>query len=437
MSVLLESALPGPQGRYSYIGHDPFRTLRCTPHPWQVSIDGEACDGDPLTVLAEQLAQFACEGVGPTPFAGGAIGFFAYELGGVLETLPIPRDRSCPADMVMGFYDVIAAFDHEQEKAWVISTGFPATGEDRSPRARLRAQALASALGTTPLSPPARVRGSWRAETSRAVHQQRVTQVLDAIRAGEIYQANLTQRFRAEVPADTGVFDLYRGLARQSPAPFAAVLNAGDMSLISASPERFLSLGTDGAAETRPIKGTRPRGRTAGEDAALARDLSASAKDRAENLMIVDLLRNDLSRVCEAGSIRVPELCALATFPNVHHLVSRVTGQMRRGLGPIDLLRAAFPGGSITGAPKIQAMNAIHALEPVARGPYCGAIAWIGFNGAMDSSVVIRTLVKTGTQLFAQSGGGIVADSDPALEYEECLTKIRPLLSVLDAGADQ
>jgi para-aminobenzoate synthetase component 1 len=347
----------------------------------------------------------------------------------------VPRGRPFPADMVVGFYDVVAAFDHERRKAWVMSTGFPAAGEDRKIRAQSRAEALAGALGTEPLPVPLKPRGVWTAETSRADHEARVDRTLNAVRAGDIYQANLTQRFLAELPPEVTAFDLYCDLAGQSPAPFAAFINAGDMALISASPERFVSLSAEGVVETRPIKGTRPRGNTPEEDVALARDLSVSAKDRAENLMIVDLLRNDLSRVCEPGSICVPELCTLTTFPAVHHLVSCITGQMRPGLGAVDLLRAAFPGGSITGAPKIRAMEIIHALEPAPRGPYCGCIAWMGFNGAMDSSIIIRTLVKAGRQLVAQSGGGIVADSDPAQEYEECLTKIRPLLSVLDSGA--
>lgn len=428
MAALLDSALTSHQGRYSYIARDPFRTLRCTPHPWRVSIDGEPSADDPFTALARELARFPAHTAGPAPFGGGAIGFLSYELGGVLERLPAPRDTPCPADMVVGLYDAVAAFDHEQRKAWIISTGFPA-GPDR---AEQRAKALAAVLGTAPLPKPARIRGAWSAESTPAAHQSRVAQTLEAIRAGEIYQANITQRFLAEIPADTPAFDLYRRLRALSPAPFAAFLNAGDMAVMSASPERFLSLDAGGVVETRPIKGTRPRGQTPAADAALAAELAASPKDRAENLMIVDLLRNDLSRVCRPGSVKVPELCALTTFPAVHHLVSTVTGRLREGLGAIDLLRATFPGGSITGAPKIHAMEIIHTLEPGARGPYCGCIAWVGFDGAMDSSIVIRTLIKTGGRLMAQAGGGIVADSDPALEYEESLVKVRPLLAVLE-----
>ena len=420
MSVLLDSALTSPQGRYSYIARAPFRVIRCTPHPWRVSIDGAPCTEDPFTALANELARFSGKHDGPVPFCGGAIGFFSYELGGVLERLPTPRDTPCPADMVFGLYDTVAAFDHDRREAWAISTHPD------------RAQALAGTLGTTVLPEPVRPRGQWTTESSRDDHQDRVRRCLEAIRAGDIYQANITQRFFADVSADSSAFDLYRLLRQRTPAPFAAFLNAGDVAIMSASPERFLSLSADGAIETRPIKGTRPRGKAPAEDAAFAHDLVTSPKDRAENLMIVDLLRNDLARVCAPGSVQVPELCALTTFPAVHHLVSTVTGRMRKGLGPVDLLRAAFPGGSITGAPKIRAMEIIHALEPGARGPYCGCIAWVGFDGAMDSSIVIRTLTKTGGRVMAQAGGGIVADSDPAQEYDESLTKVRPLLSVLE-----
>ena len=434
MSVLLESALSSPQGRYSYIAHDPFHMIRCTPYPWQVSLDGAPIDGDPFTALARELARFSDSSTGPAPFSGGAVGFFSYELGGVLENLPPPRGAPYAADMAVGLYDVVAAFDHEKREAWIISTGFPAAGDARTARAKARADALAAALGTLAPAVPERPRARWIPESTRAEHESRVAQTLEAIRAGEIYQANVTQRFLAHLPKNAAPFDLYRLLRARSPAPFAAFLNAGDMALISASPERFLSLDPRGLVETRPIKGTRPRGKTPAEDAGLAQELLASPKDRAENLMIVDLLRNDLSRVCEPGSIQVPELCALESFPAVHHLVSSVTGRMRSGLGAVDLLRAAFPGGSITGAPKIHAMEIIHALEPRPRGPYCGALAWMGFNGAMDSSIVIRTLVKAGDQLIAQAGGGIVADSDPTQEYDESLTKVAALLSVLDEG---
>jgi len=433
MAVLLDSARDDAviniRGRYSYIAADPFRTIRCAAYPWSVSIDGVDVGGDPFTVLAEELAKFKTEALEIAPFGGGAIGFFSYELGGALERLPPPRTQPCSDDMIVGLYDVVAVFDLVAQKAWIVSTGFPQ--ENNAEHAKARAAWLADTLGDAVLAQPQITRGTWQAETTRETYQGKVGEIIEAIRAGDIYQANFTQRFTATV-ANGASFDLYRRLKMLTPAPFGAFFNAGATKLMSASPERFLKLDAAGNVETRPIKGTRPRGETADEDTALAAELSESTKDRAENLMIVDLLRNDLARVCEPGSVRVPQLCALETFPAVHHLVSVVTGTLRSDMSAVDLLRAAFPGGSITGAPKIKAMEVIHALESSARGPYCGTIAWLGFDGAMDSSIVIRTLVQSGDTLTAQAGGGIVAQSDPAAEYNESMIKLQPLLAVLE-----
>ena len=431
MAVLLDSAQTDAQGRYCYIAADPFRTIRCTASPWRVSIDGTMVECDPFAVLARELKRFKTAPSEKAPFGGGAIGFFAYELGGVLERLPRPRTKPCPDDMVVGLYDVVAVFDLQQREAWIVSTGFPEA--DNTTRAKARAEWLVGALGTAALSPPHIAKGPWQAEMPRDTYKQKVAHIIEAIRAGDIYQANFTQRLTAQTQADS--FEVYRKLRALTPAPFGAFFNAGSVKLMSASPERFLKLDANGQVETRPIKGTRPRGKTPAEDAALAAELTASPKDRAENLMIVDLLRNDLARACEPGSVKVPQLCALETFPAVHHLVSVVTGQLRADQTAVDLLRATFPGGSITGAPKIKAMEIIHREEPSARGPYCGSIAWLGFDGAMDSSIVIRTLVQSGDTLAAQGGGGIVAQSDPAAEYDESMIKLRPLLAVLDGAS--
>jgi para-aminobenzoate synthetase component 1 len=253
--------------------------------------------------------------------------------------------------------------------------------------------------------------------------------VIEYIRAGDCYQVNLSQRLLA--PLREHPLDLYGRLRTLNPAPFGAYFDLGDFQILSASPERFLRV-TNGEVETRPIKGTRPRGRTPEEDAALAAELAASPKDRAENVMIVDLLRNDLGRVCEFGSVRVPTLCEVESFRFVHHLVSEVRGKLRPGLGPLDLLAAAFPGGSVTGAPKVRAMEIIAELEPTARGPYCGSLGFVGFDGSMDTNILIRTFTAGRGWVQFPVGGGIVADSDPAREYEETLHKAAGLLRALD-----
>jgi len=431
-AVLLDSADEGPRGRYSYIALDPFTVVTCSSYPWRVAVDGKERDGSPFDALAAELKKYAWMPTVPVPFCGGAVGFFSYELGGILEDLPRPKTTPLRLDMSVGLYDVIAAFDHVARKAYIISSGFPERGKARDVRAASRAAWLQAEI--TSKSEPAKdvAKVFWRAESRRSQHEARVAAAIEAIRAGDIYQANITQRFHTPLPRGAEPFALYRGLRARSPAPFAAFLNCGDgLALLSASPERFLACDTAGRVETRPIKGTRPRGKTPAEDEANARELRASAKDIAENLMIVDLLRNDLSKVCEAGSVEAPLLCGLETFASVHHLVSAVTGQLRKDKSALDLLKAAFPGGSVTGAPKIRAMQIIHDLEPSARGPYCGAIAWLGFDGAMDSSIVIRTLVLNGGEAAAQAGGGIVADSVPALEYEETLAKAAPLIATL------
>jgi para-aminobenzoate synthetase component 1 len=252
--------------------------------------------------------------------------------------------------------------------------------------------------------------------------------VKDYILAGDIFEANISQRFSADLLDRP--FDLYRRLREINPATFSAYLAFDDTILASASPERFLKL-THGQVETRPIKGTRPRGKTAQEDQAFANELMKSEKDHAENVMIVDLLRNDLSRVCEDHSVQVPQLCGLESYPAVHHLVSVVTGKLTSKLTAVDLLRATFPGGSITGAPKIRAMEIIAEIEPTRRGPYCGSIGYIGFNGDMDTSIAIRTYAIKNNKVTFQAGGAVVVDSDPVDEYEETLTKARALKKAL------
>jgi para-aminobenzoate synthetase component 1 len=432
----LDSAAPqDARSRYSYLGVSPFQVIET--FGGSTRINGVAVTGDPFTVLARELERWRLPpGAAPAPFGGGAIGFLGYELAGYLERLPQRHANTLAIpDMVVGCYDLVLVFDHRERRAWIVSSGFPSEGE--AARQRRAAQRMTAALRRLnapmePPQPPARQRAVWQPELSRSDYERRVGRILEFIRAGDIFQANFTMRHLTGRRVGLSSDAIYEALRAGSTAPFAAYLACGPrLALASASPERFLRLDPAGRIETRPIKGTRPRGATPAADALLRAELAASEKDRAENLMIVDLMRNDLGRVAEIGSVAAPTLFEIESFPAVHHLVSSVTGVLRPGLGPVDLLNATFPAGSITGAPKIRAMEIIDEIEVARRGPYCGTIAWIGFDGAMDSSVVIRTLVITPETVVAQAGGGIVADSDPAAEYEEMMVKVRPLLAAV------
>lgn len=428
------------RARYSVIAADPFVWLEATGR--LVSRDGQVLTVDPFTALEELLRPFQRRAVaGLPPFQGGAVGLLGYELGGWLERLPVPRSRGLDLpDMAFGLYDTVALFDHHSGQAWVVSGGERETDAARRPAmARALADGLRDRLlappAVTPLPGPILRPPGWQAEFAPAAYRAAIARILDYIAAGDIYQANMTQRFLGRLAPGAGAWDAYCTLRPRTAAPFSAFLNLGrGRALASGSPERFLALDAGGRIETRPIKGTRPRHADPVQDAALAAELLASEKDRAENLMIVDLLRNDLSRVAEIGSVAVPSLWGLESYRTVHHLTSVVTAQLRPGLGPVDLLRAAFPGGSITGAPKIRAMEIIHELEPARRGAYCGSVAWIGWDGAMDSSIIIRTAAVAGDLIQVQAGGGIVADSDPEAEYQESLTKARALLTAIDPG---
>lgn len=436
--VFFDSALPHETlGRYSFIMADPFHRLVADGD--RVTLDGAAVQGDPFTALADVMARYPLEGMPDLPpFQGGVAGSFGYGLRHHVERVPRHRrdDQDIP-DLLLGAYDLVVAIDHVAGKGWLISSGLPATGVDRQKRAEAR---IAWALDLHARAGDMPDISNWaiaaRPELTGSEHKAMVRKTIDYIEAGDIYQANITQRFRARLHAGIDRLDLYRALRCRNPATFAAFIEFDDVALLSSSPERFLSL-RDGQVETRPIKGTRPRGRNSHEDQAFAAELLASEKDRAENLMIVDLLRNDISRVCRMGSVKVPVLWGLESYATVHHLVSVVTGEMLPGKNAVDLLRATFPGGSVTGAPKIRAMEIIAELEPTARGPYCGALGYLGFDGSLDSNIVIRTYCIKGEDLSFQVGGGIVADSDPALELEESLTKAKALIETLASGGGQ
>jgi para-aminobenzoate synthetase component 1 len=318
-------------------------------------------------------------------------------------------------------YDWLIAWDHLAQKAWII-----AWTEERLAWVRLRLTSAAIVPSARPPVRPSDVGSNF----TRREYEAAVARIRAYIAAGDVYQVNLAQRFQTSFT--DAPLELYRRLRARSPAPFGTYLALGDMTVASISPERFLRFdAVTRAAEARPIKGTRPRGATPGEDAALAKALSASEKDRAENVMIVDLLRNDLGKVCRPGSVLVPELFALESHPTVHHLVSTVTGVLANGADAFDLLRAAFPGGSITGAPKIRAMEIIAELERAPRGVYCGAIGYVSATGAMDLNIPIRTVVLQDGVASFHAGAGIVWDSDAAAEYDETLAKAQALIDAL------
>ena len=432
--AFLDSAATGDlRARHSFIGISPFEVIEVI--GGELRIDGAAATGDPFAVLDERLRRYRNDAEAPLPFAGGAMGFLGYELGRYIERLPQRHAAEDVPEMALGFYDLVIGFDVVARRAWVFSSGLPETDPTlRHARAAARLQACLDRLEAAQPLPETQALPSavWQADLDRAGYQHRICRILDHIRAGDIFQANFTMRFHTERPQGLDPVAAYRALRRLSAGPFAAFLRCGDrLTLASASPERFLSLSRDRRIEARPIKGTRPRSTDAAEDRASRDALCESEKDRAENLMIVDLIRNDIGRVAETGSVAVPALLSLESFATVHHLVSVVTARLRAGLSAVDLLRASFPGGSVTGAPKIRAMEIIDDCELARRGAYCGSILWLGCDGAMDSSIVIRTLAMTPDRVIAQAGGGIVADSDPAAEYDELRVKLAPMLDVL------
>ncbi len=452
--LFLDSAAAVPSlGRYSFVTADPFSWIRIR-QGTMVEHNVEACLVDPFTVLGERLKQWRIETIaGLPPFQGGVAGLFGYDLCHHIERLPRPRcDEFQTPDLAVGFYDWVVAFDHFQKRVWIISTGLPESEPARRrTRAWQRLRAVQRRLAESYENGAATVRERMAKDRSltvaaptelyplpgspsvysnfnRSGYLAATRRAIDYIHAGDCFQVNLSQRLLH--PSSLAPLELYRRLRERNPAPFAGYFDLGDFAIASASPERFLRV-EDQYVETRPIKGTRPRGRTPEEDERQRDHLLRSAKDRAENVMIIDLLRNDLGRVCAYGSVWVPAVCRLESYPTVHHLVSEVVGRLRPDRGPIDLLRAAFPGGSVTGAPKVRAMEIIAELEPTARGPYCGSLGYIGFNGNMDTNILIRTFTLGRGWMQFPVGGGIVADSTPEAEYEETLHKAAGLLRAL------
>jgi len=394
-------------GRYSIMGSDPFLVFKskgsCITLEWA---DGkkEAFSGNPFLELKKLLERYRTEGDGALPFTSGAVGYFGYDMKDLVEKLPDEaRDDMGLPDCIMGFYDKVTVFDHAE-----------------------RCRGHLNVLYSKAELPPANLKSNFTFDEYVAA----VCKAKEYIKRGDIYQVNISQRFEADFSGDP--FALYCRLRDTNPAPFSAYLDFGDVKVLSSSPERFLLKRGD-HIETRPIKGTRPRDEDAFRDSMLEKELIGSAKDRAEHIMIVDLERNDLGRVCEYGSVGPTELFSLEKYSTVFHLVSTVSGKLKAGVDAVDCLMAAFPGGSITGAPKIRSMEIIEELEPVKRSIYTGAIGYISFDGNMDTSIAIRTFILKGGKAYFQVGGGIVADSDPAAEYQETLDKARGMFAALGA----
>jgi para-aminobenzoate synthetase component 1 len=437
--LFLDSARRHPElGCYSYVAADPFLALR-------VPTD----TANPFDELESRLRLFKSRQVaGLPPFQGGAAGIISYDMNRSLERLPSTRydEFQLPA-LAVGLFDTVVAFDHGAERAWIISHGFPETDPRRKTiRAKDRAQQFLAWIDspdkphrTWQQDPPERIPLSGEtfptesatglvSNFSRLGFEAAVRQAIEYIGAGDVFQVNLAQRLA--FPAIDASVQLYLRLRERNPATFAGYFDLGDYQIVSASPERFLRL-ADGCVESRPIKGTRQRLAHPEADLFAASELKASDKDIAENVMIVDLMRNDLSRVCEPDSVCVERLCGIERYEYVQHLVSVVSGQLKAGYTVIDLLKASFPGGSITGAPKVRAMEIIAELEPHARGAYCGCLGFIGFDGQMDFNILIRTITAGRGWWQLPVGGGIVAQSDPRQEYEETWHKAEGLVQAL------
>lgn len=416
-SLFLDSNRSGhPLNQYSYICWHPFETIESK--DGKVSITNREHDfsytADPFHVVGERLAlwgeQTKIRNDLP-PLQGGAAGFFGYDLMRGIENIPFKnKEPSRQPDMCIGLYDKVLAFDHLAKNAFLM---IHATDESA---ARIHKEILEKTISSfnhiAEYSAPSL---SWKTQRNDREFKNDIAKIIEYIYAGDIFQANLSRRFTAEIQAGFDPIAHYAHLRNINPAPYSSYMNFGGLTLASSSPERFLQV-KDGIIETRPIKGTLPSSLPASA-------LQDSEKDVAENVMIVDLLRNDLSKVCEDHSVEVLKLCDIETFEGLHHMVSTVRGALRADKSALDALRACFPGGSITGAPKIRAMEIIDELEQDARGAYCGAIGYIGFDGAMDTAITIRTLVYEDNTVFLQTGGGITAQSDPAKELEETLVK--------------
>ena len=431
--LLRSSYFDSPQARYSFVAANPLLTFRSFGSRCELDSVAGTRFGNPWQALEELMARYELLDEIDLPFPlGGCFGYWGYELKNFVEPRLQRRainDLELP-DCHVGFYDSLVVFDHRLEKTWIVSTGLQADGSRDAARARAQLEFWVHRMeGSSPARPAHEMTAAeFRSNMSKDEFTDKVRRVQEYIRAGDIYQANLSHRLTAKTAASG--WEFFQRLSDVSPAPFAAFLDCGDFQIGSSSPELFLRL-SGPLAQTRPIKGTRPRSNDPTRDAQLTYELQTSAKDMAELVMITDLLRNDLGKVCEYGSVQVPELVRLERFPQVQHLVSTVTGRLRPEQTHSSAFASCFPGGSVTGAPKIRAMEIIDKLEPATRGPYTGAIGYLGFNRESQLSIAIRTAICRPGEIHFHVGAGIVADSVAEAEYDETMAKAAGFMAAL------
>lgn len=420
-SFILDSAMDKNKlGRYSFISSNPFKILKY-----------KNSDNNPLDELKKELNKYKVKNDTNLPFIGGAVGYLSYDLGNYIEKLPrTATDDTNVYDMYFGLYNHVIVVDHLENKTYIASPDLdiPLEEEIINNIEKLIIEAEINGIDKICYEEKEVESIKLTSNFTKEEFKNSVEKVREYIKKGDIYQANLTQRFSGKTSLSS--FELYRDLRRISPAPFGAFLNFDENNILSNSPERFIKC-IDNIVETRPIKGTRPRGENEEEDLKLQEELRNSEKDRAELLMIVDLERNDIGRISKIGTVRVPELFVIEPYANVNHLVSTVVGELEGGKDVVDVIKATFPGGSITGAPKIRAMEIIDELEPTQRNVYTGSIGYIGFNGDMDLNIAIRTIVKKESDVYFQVGGGMTWDSNPDDEYQETLDKAKSIMKAL------
>jgi anthranilate synthase component 1 len=452
-SFLFESVVGGERvGRYSFLGSGPFRTFEARGTQTRTR-DGqrkwaEAEAADPLRVLEEMIAGYRAPHVPGLPrFCGGAVGYAGYDTVRYVERLPdAPADDRGIPDLSFGLYDRMVIFDHAAKTVLVVAHARVAEGEEAMRAAYAEAcarvdqfverlQRGVADIQLTDINPraasaPPRITSNF----TRPAFEAAVEKVREYVNAGDAFQIVLSQRFRAETRARP--FDIYRALRVVNPSPFMFYLRAGAVTLVGASPEIMCRV-ENGAITNRPLAGTRRRGATPEEDAALAAELVADPKERAEHIMLVDLARNDVGRVAELGSVKISDLLTVERYSHVMHLSSTVTGKLKPGLTAFDALRASLPAGTLSGAPKVRAMEIIDELEPHRRGPYGGAVGYVDFSGNMDTCIALRTMVLLGQTAYVQAGAGIVADSVPASEYDETVNKAMSLLRAIEVAETQ